>query len=225
MYILFDYHRSYIKHHIHMKNIFLILFLSICAIAQVHAQAKFGLKLGLSTPSGDFGSFQVNQPDSNLMVSLKGAKYGLHGGIWLRAGNKLFVQPEVYFNSNTNQYKLDGDFLGSVTKSEKYQYLDIPVIFGAKIGPLSLQAGPVGHYFLKSTSDLVNDVPGYTQKFDSFTFGYQAGAGLDFGRIGLDVRYQGRFNQSDSHMSFFGREYQLDKTPASVVAALRFKLF
>jgi Outer membrane protein beta-barrel domain len=207
-----------------MKNILFVCF-ALCAFsAQTFAQAKFGIKLGTATSSGQFGSIMVNQPDTAFNVALKDAKYGLSGGIWLRAGNRFFVQPEVYFNSTSNQYALDGAGFQQTIKKEKFQYLDIPVIFGAKLGPLSLQAGPVGHYTIKSTSELTN-VPGYNEKLEDFTFGYQAGGGLDFGRIGLDVRYQGRFASDKGGLSFFGKQYEFDQSPASIVAALRIKLF
>jgi hypothetical protein len=207
-----------------MKNALFICFALILCSAQGFAQAKFGLKVGTSTSSGQFGSFQVTQPDTSFSVTLKDAKYGLNGGIWMRVGNRFFLQPEVYLNSNTNEYKLDGGPFQETLKKEKFQYLDIPLIFGLKLGPLSLQGGPVGHYFLKSTSDL-SDLPSYDEMIEEFTFGYQAGGGLDFGRIGLDVRYQGRFGNDKGHMNFFGQQYNFDKTPASIVAALRVKLF
>jgi hypothetical protein len=206
-----------------MKNKLLLLF-ALCLSTLAFSQTKFGIKVGLSTPSGQFGSLTVNHLDTNFMVSLKDAKYGLQGGLWFRFGNKFFFQPEVYFNSNSSDYELDGNIFQKTLKSEKYQYLDVPFIFGAKIGPLSLQAGPVGHYFVASTSELT-DIAGYAQKFDEFTFGYQAGGGLDFGRIGLDVRYQGKFNNKDNHMTFFGQQYQFDNNPARITASLRIKLF
>lgn len=205
-----------------MKNSLVLLLMVFATFVQ--AQAKFGVKLGLSTPSGTFGSFNVSSPDANFRVTLKDAKYGLNGGVWLRAGKRFFIQPELYFNSNTNQYSLDGGGFSNTVKTEKFQFVDMPIILGMKLGPLSLQAGPVAHYFVKSSGDLL-DLQSYSQMVDEFTFGYQAGGGLDFGRIGLDVRYQGRFKNSDGHMTFFGTQYQFDKTPATVVASLRIKLF
>lgn len=206
-----------------MKNkLLLLLALSISTLAI--GQSKFGLKAGLSTPSGEFGSFTVNHVDTTFMVALKDAKYGVHGGVWFRFGDKFFVQPEVYFNSNRSDYELDGGIFQNAVRSEKYQYLDVPVIFGARIGPLSLQAGPVGHYFIKSTSDLT-DFAAYEQMFDEFTFSYQVGGGLDFGKVGIDVRYQGKFNNNNGHMTFFGQQYNFDKNPARITASLRLRLF
>jgi hypothetical protein len=206
-----------------MKKIFLMFAIWCAAMGSIQAQ-DFGIKLGVSTPSGGLGKFQVVHPDSNFQVALKGAKYGIHGGFWLRAGNRVFIQPEVYFNANKQDYTLEGGVFSQVVKTEKYQYLDMPVLVGLKLGPVHVLGGPVGHYFIKSTSTLT-DVAGYEQMFDDFTFSYQLGGGLDLGKVGIDVRYQGRFSNKNGHMNFFGQEYDFDKSPASIVASLRYQLF
>lgn len=208
-----------------MKQLLSILcLLAICTVTQAQSRVKFGIKGGLSAPSGSMGSFSVNHADSSFLLGLKKAKYGIQVGAWARFGKKLFIQPELYFNSNSSDYELEGMNFQTVVKNEKYQYLDLPVLAGVKLGPLTLQGGPVGHYFLNSKSELI-DVQGYSQMFEQFTWGYQAGAGLEFSRIGLDVRYEGTFSNQNNHMQFFGQTYQFDQSPARIVAALRVQLF
>ncbi len=202
----------------------LLLFVALSLSTLVSGQSVFGIKAGLFTPYGAFGGFTVNHADTSFDVALKDAKYGFHVGTWFRFGDKLFIQPEVQFSSNRTTYELNGGiFQTPVIKSEKYLFIEIPVIFGARLGPVSLQAGPVGHYLVKSTSEFT-DLDNYEQKFRAFTYSYQLGAGLDIGRIGLDVRYQGKFSNNDGHMVFFGERYNFDKNPAHIMASLRLRL-
>jgi hypothetical protein len=207
-----------------MKKLIGLLTIALLFSLTLHAQVKFGIKAGVSTPSGSLGSFQVNHLDTSFAVALKDANVGFHAGIWARFGKHIFVQPEVYLNSNSNDYKLTGSIYQDLIKKEQFQYVDLPVLFGVKIGIMSLSAGPVGHYFLKSTSELI-DVAGYEDKFDDFTFSYQAGIGLEANRFALDLRYQGRMKNDAGHMSFFGQNYEFDKTPASFKVSVRYSLF
>ena len=90
-------------------------------------------------------------------------------------------------------------------KSENYQYLDIPLIIGLKAGPVRLGAGPVGHVFIDSSSELF-DIDGYEQKFDEMTWGWQGGIGFDIWNIHLDIKYEGNFSNFSNHFIFYLRE-------------------
>ena len=158
-----------------------------------------------------------------LGISINDANYGVHLGFFAQAQlGKFFIQPEVLFNSNSVEYQLT-DFSEAGTyhalKKESFQNMDLPIMVGAKFGPLRLGAGPVGHVFINSKSELF-DIKGYSQKFESMKWGYQAGVGLDIWKFIIDVKYEGSFDDFGDHMVFDGKRYSFDATPGRFVASL-----
>jgi len=207
-----------------MKNLIFAIFALLLANT---AQAQFfglGLKGGLNT--------QINHPDDitignggdpKLNFGVDGRNFGTQFGAYMRFGKKFFVQPEVLFNSNKIDYKIGASGVGEVIKNEKYQFLDIPVLMGVKLGPVRLQAGPVGHYFLKSTSELT-DFDGYEARFKQITWGWQGGLNIGFKRISLDLRYEGNFSKQGNHITFFGDQYNFSESPARLIVGLNFAI-
>lgn len=205
-----------------MKKLIVIPFLLICIYST--AQVRFGLRLGLSTSQLEAEDFNIIQNGSErFTLALKDAQYGVHGGIVIQAeiGN-VILQPEVLFNSNSAKFTLN-DFQnpGEVAREEKYQYLDIPVMLGYRLAFLRLHAGPVGHIFLNSTSN-ITDVDGFKEDFEGLTLGWQGGLGLDIGPIAVDLRYEGNFNKFGDHISFGGEEYAFSQSPARFIAAVSY---
>ncbi len=209
-----------------MKNLLLII-LALFIGQMTYAQVKIGLRGGLST--ADITTEQLRIKNANdfdaLGLSIVNANYGVHFGgfLQIKAG-KFFLQPEAIFNSNSVDYKVEDLIEGQTLKNiarENYQYLDIPIMAGLKFGALRLQGGPVAHMFIDSNSELT-DISGYDPQFEKWTWGYQAGIGLDIWRFLLDVKYEGSFNSQYSHFNFFGNQYQFDKTPGRFVASLGF---
>lgn len=206
-----------------MKKLILFLFL-IGGFLTAQAQLKFGLKLGLNTTSLSPSDFIVlNQDDvDRLKVKLEDANYGFQAGLIIQARIGNFVlQPELIFNSNSVDFDVTDVNTSEVFSqlNEKYQYLDIPVMLGCKFGPLRLQAGPVAHVFLNSTSELF-DFSGYEQKFNEFTYGWLLGLGLDIWNVALDFRYEGNFSNFGDHITFDGREYEFNQSPSRFLLSL-----
>ncbi len=186
------------------------------------AQIKLGVKGGLCTYDlGVNEAIMFTYDTDQFALNVQDARYGYHAGIVIQARIASFViQPEILFNSNSVDYTFK-----EVTQStpsnvftEKYQNLDFPLMVGLKAGPLRLMAGPVGHYFLSSTTEL--DFGDYKQVFDEFTFGWQAGIGLDLLNLMLDVRYEGNFYTFGDHIVFANQSYAFDNSPARLVASL-----
>lgn len=206
-----------------MKN---LIFALCCLLFATHAQAQFfsiGLKGGLNTQINHPEDITIGGGDSSFLLGLNGRQFGTQFGAYMRFGNKFFVQPEVLFNSNRTDYKIGESSAGEVIKNEKYQFLDIPVLVGAKLGPVRLQVGPVGHYFLKSTSELT-DFEGYEARFKQMTWGWQGGLNIGFKRVSLDFRYEGNFSKLGDHITFFGDPYNFSDTPARFIVGLNFAI-
>lgn len=206
-----------------MKN--LIIAIACLFIAQQsHAQFfGLGLKAGMNTQLNHPNDITIGHGDEPFNLGLQGRQFGTQFGGYMRFGKRIFVQPEVMFNSNKTDYKIGESSAGEVIKNEKYQYLDIPVLLGVKLGPLRLQAGPVSHYFLHSTSELT-DFAGYEAKFKQMTWGWQGGLNVGFKRISLDVRYEGNFSKQGNHITFFGDQYQFSDSPARLIVGLNFAI-
>ena len=202
-----------------------LLFLSLMTFmggSASFAQLRFGIKGGISTYDlGVSDAISIDQSGNNFLLDVQDAKYGYHIGFVLQARFASFVlQPEVVFNSNSVDYSFGQTSNGSNDIfNEKYQHIDIPLMFGLKAGPMRLMAGPVGHYFLKSTSELF-EFENYDQKFDDLTYGWQAGIGVDLLNIMVDIRYEGNFTKFGSHIVFSGTEYNFASAPARLVASL-----
>ncbi len=207
-----------------MKNSLIIL-VSIFFFTSATAQVKFGVRGGLSSTDLKPSSFIFTNPDDleAFTLSTKEAKYGYHLGIFLQAGGeKVFIQPEILFNSSSVDYSLVSGMAGELVTNvfnETYHNIDIPIMLGFKLGPLRLQGGPVGHVHIDSSSELT-DFQGYEEKFKTFTYGYQTGIGLDFWKFVIDVKYEGNFSKFGDHFSFFGNQYNFDNRPGRIVASL-----
>ena len=201
----------------------IILVCIILFSLRMEGQVRFGFKGGLSTYDlGVTNPLDVINDGSDFRLNVEDSKYGYHFGILLQAKFSSFlIQPEIIFNSNAVDYTFQEVTNGSpgAIFSEKYQHLDIPILFGLKAGPLRLMAGPVGHYFLNSTSDLL-DLESYQQRFDDLTYGWEAGIGVDLLNLMLDVRYEGNFSKFGDHIVFSGQRFAFDNTPTRLLASL-----
>ncbi len=197
----------------------------ILSIQMANAQFKIGFRGGLSTMDISANELIIKNKEDikQLGISVTDANYGVHLGLFMQAKmGKFFIQPEVLFNSNSVEYTLN-DFTDTnifpTLKKESFQNLDLPIMLGAKFGPLRLQGGPVGHVHINSKSELF-DIEGYSQKFENMTWGYQAGIGLDIWKFIIDVKYEGSFNKYGDHMVFEGKRYSFDDTPGRFIASL-----
>jgi hypothetical protein len=202
----------------------LLLFLALLLGGSVFGQVKFGLKVGGSTSSiqpKDLLVTNSTQLDS-LALGVKNAKGGLHFGGFVRFGKKLYLQPELDFNSNKVDYQATGNsgqFNGVF--QESYQNLDIPLLFGYDTGVVRLHAGPVGHVHLNSSSELT-DLSGYAQKFKEFTYGWQGGIGFDIWKLNIDLKYEGNFSKFGDHITFFDQEFKFSDSESRILFSLAY---
>lgn len=201
-----------------MKHFLVLSILLSCAVA-AQAQFAFGLKGGMHTQVKNPNDIIVGSGDTSFHFGVDDMKFGTQFGAWIRIGNTVFLQPEIIFNSNRTDFRIGESSVGEVVKTERYQNLDIPILVGFTAGPIRLHGGPVGHYFLKSNSELT-DFKGYAERWKQFTWGWQAGLAIGTGRISADLRYEGNFNKFGDHVTFFGDQYHFSNNPARLVLAL-----
>ena len=207
-----------------MKKLLIIL-LTLFIALPAFSQLKFGLKVGLNTTSISMADLkQVTSNGTTYSIEkLKGANYGIHGGLFMRLSvSKLYIQPELLLSTRTNEYNVK-NLTTAVDSSvmQKFTKLDIPVMIGFKLGPLRLNAGPSASLLLNSPADLIKD-PDFKTMYSNMTFGYQAGVGIDLlKKITIDLRYEGSLQKYQNKIeSALGTPVSLDDRPNAFLVSV-----
>lgn len=193
------------------------------------AQLEFGIKAGVSTQSLQDESFNVfNAGDrQDLRFALEDADYGFQFGVLLRipATSRLTIQPEVTLNSAKNTFRLE-DANGGGAKQvfeERYNDVNVPLLLSYKlIGPLRINAGPVGHFYVSDSGDL-KDQAGIERTFDTFNLGYALGGSLDIGPLIIDVRYDGNLAKYGDTLRIDGNDIDIDQAPKRWIGSVAFR--
>ncbi len=204
-----------------MKNIFFV-FVGFLFCQSVQAQeAAFGIKIGLSTNNLDIKrSEQIEVGDTTFRYSAGDTRVGFHAGLMGRITfNKFMIQPELYVSGSNNEYKLEKVFNGTVlddgtpkNPSESIVKLNVPILFGYKIaGPLRINAGPVATLILSDDNGLLEAIGNAAEgEPNNFTFGLQAGLGVDISKLTIDLRYETSLSNYGDGITVAGKEYQFD---------------
>ena len=161
-----------------MKNTLVLSFIFFFAIIlQANAQHKgsgFGLKGGVSyNTSGKYFK------DAGSIWKDPGSSTGYQiGAFYKLASYDIFLRPELGYSHT----KFDSG-LGEI----KANRVDAPVLVGMHLFKIfSLVGGPSFHYILDDNYDDFFDTP----SDKDLLFGYQFGLGVNFGPVGLDLRYE-----------------------------------
>lgn len=179
-----------------MKKLVAILFVALIAIP-AFSQLKFGLKAGLSTTSLTMSDLKTvtSGTTSYAVDAITTAKYGFHGGGFMRVTLLgFYVQPELLFATRTNEYTITNvQTTAKTVVKQNFNKLDIPVMLGFKLGPLRLNAGPVGSILINSPKALFSEInTDFKSVYSRMTVGYQAGIGVDLlNTLTFDLRYEG----------------------------------
>ncbi|NAS11972.1 porin family protein [Poritiphilus flavus] len=182
---------------------------SMAAFAQ--SDPGFGVKAGLNyNANGDYfesAGDAARDPDRNI---------GYHLGVFTKLGNKIYVRPELIYTKTKSDYE-GGDF--DMSK------LDLPVLVGTKvIGPLHVFAGPAFQYILNTEFDGIS----IDNVENDFTVGLHIGAGVNLGRLGVDLRYERGFSENEANfinnnITTVG-ESRIDTRPDQLILSLSLKL-
>lgn len=181
-----------------------------------NAQLDFGLKAGLN-----YNSNSIKETAQDVFDGAK-SKTGYHAGIWLRLKLPvvgLYLRPELVYTNLENEV-----FYKTVSKSTSFNFqkIDIPVLLGKKVfGIGNVYIGPSFQYILDSDFS-ISDIPNVDG--DGFTVGLQFGGGVEFGNLGIDVRWERAF--SDIESSFVGNlgSVSYDTRINQIIIGLSYKL-
>ena len=181
-----------------MKNkLVTLLLMSLLTTSLAFSQIKFGIRGGINSSKMN-SSTEVNTGDYKIKCpnySVIGYHVGLISQIKLFS---FFLQPELLYSSIRNDldvYDLNSQILMKPLQcKQNLNRIDIPVMIGFKLKILKLEAGPVASFMISNNSDL-ETITEYDMQWNKATIGYQAGIGLDIGKIALDVKYEGNLSK------------------------------
>ena len=203
-----------------MNKRILVLSMALLLTAfYANAQSGFGIKGGLSyNTNGELSEFSN---DTKTIIENEGkGKSGYNVGIYGKIGlGPIYLRPELVYTKTTSEY-----ILNSEAVDYNIARLDMPVLVGLKlIGPLSVFAGPAFQYTLDND---FNDID-YADIDNEFTVGFNFGASVELGRLGLDVRYERGFNENEATFindNIVNTEYRLDSRPEQLIFSLSYRL-
>ncbi|MPR36824.1 outer membrane beta-barrel protein [Salmonirosea aquatica] len=197
-------------------------FLSILVLFSARSMAQttakkftWGLKVGANFSQLDDLSYQTPRLGSDGLPVMSGGNVvydffqqndahttGLVGGAYARIGRKMYIQPEVLFSVKGGKMDLIRQGLETRSFDTRVGSIDLPLLLGIKLGPLRLNAGPMASLRVLD-GDLKGALKEYTsqsvrQSIQQAQFGYQAGIGLSFSGMQLDLRREGGLGKSAS---------------------------
>ncbi|MCI2228456.1 PorT family protein [Polaribacter sp. MSW13] len=202
-----------------MKKAILIICLAFAFSQTTTAQIQFGIKGGIN-----YNSNSIKEVSTDVFDGAK-SKTGYHAGIWLRAKIPvigLYIRPELVYTNLENEVRYKTSSITSKTTTYSFQKIDIPVLLGKKIfGIGNVYIGPSFQYILDSDFS-ISDIPDV--KGDGFTVGLQFGGGIEFGKLGIDVRWERGFNNTES--SFFDgtTNVEFDTRVNQIIIGLSYRL-
>ena len=199
----------------------LIMFILLATATTASAQSGFGVKAGLNY--GDNGEIEfedVTNAGDDILTEKGDSKLGYHFGVFYRAQlGPVFLKPELLYTQTSSRYEF---------RSQEADYdvskLDLPILVGLDIlGPLHIFAGPSLQYILD------NDLEGVTLEDveNEFSVGAQFGAGVQFGGIGLDVRYERGLTENQAEaldLNDPSGVQRVDNRPSQIIFSLSLNL-
>ncbi|MEN8914089.1 MAG: porin family protein [Polaribacter sp.] len=204
-----------------MKKVILIICLVFSFGQTTSAQLHFGIKGGVN-----YNSESIIAVTENVFKGAE-SKTGYHAGIWLRAKIPvlgLYIRPELVYTNLESSITYSPARIGAnaLQTDFSFQKIDIPVLFGKKFfGVGNIFIGPSFQYVLAQGFD-VSDIPEVTG--DGFTVGLQIGAGIEFGKLGIDVRLERGFNDIESRFLDGTSSIEFDTRVNQVLVGLSYRL-
>ncbi len=203
-----------------MKKILFACLLFVGVSQYAEAQLQFGLKAGVNYNSDSFSDV------SNDVLNGAESRTGYHAGIWFRAKLPvvgLYLRPELVYTELSNDVVYDNNTLQRTTDF-KFRKIDVPVLLGKKVlGIGNIFAGPSFQYILSSDFGL-SDLSEVS--ISEFSLGVQLGAGVEFGRLGIDVRWERGLSKSETKFvdNVINTEVNFDTRVNQIIFGISYRL-
>ena len=200
-----------------MKKVILMFCLAFGFTQLSNAQVDFGLKAGVNYNNSGEDSFKNSTED--IVDGGAEAKTGYHVGLWFRGDipvlGGLYLRPEIVYTQVKTEFE-------QVNGSDDYSFkkLDVPVLVGKKfLGFANVFIGPSFQYIL---DDEISYKEFTSDELDKFSVGLQMGVGVEFGNIGVDVRWERGLTNNEAN--FVTDNFTVDNRTNQIIFGLSLKL-
>lgn len=186
-----------------------MLFFS-CALLAQEKKVTFGVKAGLNY--GDNGKIEI----SDITKASAEDRVGYHLGIFLRGNltDNIYIKPELLYTVNNSKYTVTEKNLNYNIKK-----IDLPILAGVSVlGPVHIFGGPALQYIVEN--DLEDVKLGDVK--NKFTLGVQFGAGLQFDRFNIDIRYEQGLSKNRAES--IDERIRVDSRPNQIIFSLAIDL-
>ena len=200
-----------------MKKIVFVLVLALGLSQTSTAQIQFGAKAGINYNNN--GDLKLSNVVNNAIAGAD-AKSGYHVGLWFKGKLPLigvYLRPEIVYTQVKNEYLYKGN-----ATSYNFQKIDVPVLFGKKVlGFANVFVGPSFQYVLGTDFGLdnVSEV-----SLDKFSLGLQSGFGVEFGKLGIDVRWERGLSNSEAAFADGIGNFTIDNSTNQIILGMSIKL-
>ena len=208
-----------------MKKTAFLLALSLISFG-AFSQFHLGLRGGVSSTQ-----VEINQTVEGLKLTTGDNSFGYHFGAFTQIiiKDKFVIMPEALFSSTEGQIDLsDGAQINEVWNLS-FNRLDIPVTFGLKFLKIfRVSAGPYASVLLSADARYANIEDDVKDNYKDMLWGYQAGLGVDFWKLVVDVKYEGSFSSAnEGNLSIPGSDetFNPDIRPNQWILSVGLRLF
>ncbi len=181
-----------------MKKILLAACIILGGFSGVRAQSlfQFGVKGGLLVNSSDLKyTFSGNRERYDKSSTKPGFELGFQARLRLPLG--FLLQPEIVYSRTSGTFPIDETNGGGGQYGDKLKirsnWIEVPVLVGWKISIVRLMLGPSFRFPMDEVMNAGVNEAKVAPRLQSFVMGYQAGIGIDLGRLTVDARYCGNF--------------------------------
>lgn len=182
------------------KLFILLLIVGLCAQSAYSQEAAAAFTIG---PKAGINYSTLIKENRDIDSKYK---LGYTVGAFARFGKNMYLQPEVLFTTKNAEISVNQSGNSSAQNGSynvKFKNIDVPVLLGLKlIGAenfnLRAYAGPMASFNIegKGLEGLTTENQSASDYYKSAVWGYQAGAGMDFGAVTFDARYEGSFTEA-----------------------------
>lgn len=197
-----------------MKRSFISIAISLMLVCTLYAplQAQVNKDIPRVGIKGGVNFSALYTKDSYDEKMLTGFNIGLFSKVPIT--QHVAFQPELYFTTKGAEVTYNNTFVDGIGRF-KLNYIELPVLLIINVTDnFNIQAGPYASYLLsgkvtnESNVNLFNFEDNINaDDFNRFDAGIAAGAGLDFGSLGIGVRYNYGFTTVGKERSFLGTTY------------------
>jgi hypothetical protein len=193
-----------------MKNFLYTALILLLSASSLFSKFDLGLKAG----------YNASKLNTNMSGISSDFRSGALIGAFARIGESLFFQPELLYSSNGGEFSSTIQGIPNVITNLKQSSFDLCAMAGYKLinsvtFSINGQAGLVASIMTdKGAWYLENDT---NNDFQSVNWALKFGAGIDFSKLSLDIRYLLGLNNVNSSS-------QLDLTNSRVEVTLGLRI-